>query len=98
MVEFFEDDGKFFADEKSLNAYRAAVKRKRDELSHANYMRDLGIEEGRKLGIKQGRKLGIEEGKNEAIREIIKNMKKSNLNISLIKRITGWSDQDINAC
>ena len=94
MVEFFEDDGKFFADEKSLNAYRAAVKRKRDELSHANYMRDLGIEEGRKLGMEQGRELE----KKEAIREIIKNMKKSNLNISLIKRITGWSDQDINAC
>ena len=78
MVEFFEDDGKFFADEKSLNAYRAAEKRKRDELSHANYMRDLG--------------------KEEAFREIIKNMKKSNLDISQIKRITGWSDQDINAC
>ena len=69
MVELFEDDGKFFADEK----------RKRDELSHINYVKD------------EARNKGIKEGRDNAFREMIIKMKKANFDTSEIKNLTGWS-------
>ena len=83
MALLFEDDGKFFTDEKSLNAYRAAEKRKRDELSHANYMRDLGREEG------------IKEGMKEGIEKVALNMLNAGDPIDRISILTGMSAGDI---
>lgn len=55
-----------------------------------------GREEGRKEGIEEGKKEGKEQGKREAKIEVAKEMKKNNLPIELIAKVTGLTKEEIN--
>ncbi|WP_297285080.1 Rpn family recombination-promoting nuclease/putative transposase [uncultured Brachyspira sp.] len=63
------------------------------------YGNQIMLEEERRLGIEEGIKKGIEQGIEQGIKEnqilIAKNMKKENMDINIIHRITGLSKEDI---
>ena len=54
-----------------------------------------GIKDGIKQGIKQGIEQGIEQGENKKTTEIAKKMKSENIDIAIIKRITGLTEEEI---
>ena len=63
------------------------------------YDKQISLEDKRREGIKEGMKKGIEKGKLEGIKEnsytIAKSMKKENIDIETIKRITGLTLEEI---
>lgn len=63
------------------------MRRKAEDL----YLKEQAIKEGRDQGIKEGR----EEGRQDKQNEIIKNMLNENLDNSLIVKITGISEEEI---
>ena len=64
----------------------------KDNMMIENSIRDEGIRKGLEQGIKQGLEKGTEQSKNE----IAKNMLKENMDISLISKLTGLSNEQIN--
>ena len=52
-----------------------------------------GIQQGMQQGIKQGMQQGMQQGK----KEIAKKMKEEGLNIELIKKVTGLTEEEINS-
>ncbi len=60
----------------------------KDNMMIENSIRDEGIRKGLKQGLEQG----TEQSKNE----IAKNMLKENMDISLISKLTGLSNEQIN--
>ena len=78
-----------------INAYR---KKEWNEYFYKDMM-NVEREEGIKEGIKKGKLEGIKEGKLEGIKEgqisMAKSMKKENIDIELIKKITGLTIDEI---
>ena len=64
----------------------------KDNMMIENSIRDEGIRKGLEQGIEQGLEQGTEQSKNE----IAKNMLKENMDISLISKLTGLSNEQIN--
>ena len=62
--------------------------------------RKEGLVEGRKEGLVEGRKEGLVEGRKEGRKEgairIAQNMKQEGLPVSLITKMTGLSEEEIN--
>ena len=54
-----------------------------------------GIKQGVKQGIKQGIKQGMEKGILQRNKEIIKNMKKENIDLNIISKVTGLDINEI---
>ena len=54
-----------------------------------------GLEEGMKQGLEDGLKQGLEKGMKQEKISIAKEMKKNNLPVETIKKITGLSEQEI---
>ena len=63
--------------------------------------RQAGIQEGRQAGIQEGRQAGIQEGRQAGIREgrqmIILNMLRDDIPMDVIVRLTGVSEEKIEA-
>ena len=59
------------------------------------YGNQIMLEEERRLGIEEGIKQGIEQGIKENQILIAKNMKKENIDINIINKVTGLSKEDI---
>ena len=63
------------------------------------YGNQIMLDEERRLGIEEGIKKGKEEGIKEGIKEnqilTAKNMKKENIDVNIISKITGLSIQEI---
>ena len=64
----------------------------KDNMMIENSIRDEGIRKGLKEGLEKGLEQGTEQSKNE----IAKNMLKENMDISLISKLTGLSNEQIN--
>ena len=58
--------------------------------------RKEGLVEGRKEGLVEGRKEGLVEGRKEGAIRIAQNMKQEGLPVSLITKMTGLSEEEIN--
>ena len=58
--------------------------------------RTQGIEEGRTQGIEEGRTQGIEEGRTQGKKDLILSMLKNGLEMSLISKVTGFSEKEIS--
>ena len=71
-----------------------------DKELHEEKLRITELEEAREKGIatgmKQGMAAGIAKGKKESILETAKNMLKDNLDIEMISKYTGLSEEEIN--
>ena len=81
----------FSVNEEILGAYDAEEYRKFVEESIREQHREEGFEEGLEQGIEQGLTKGLEQG----ILNTAKNMKKENIDIELISKITGLSEEEI---
>ena len=53
-------------------------------------------DEATKKGLKEGLEKGLERGTEQSKNEIAKNMLKENMDISLISKLTGLSNEQIN--
>ena len=87
MEEIMKKMEDFSVNEEILGAYDAEEHRKFVEESIMEQHREEGFEEGKEQGIKQG----IDREKTN----IAKNMKKENLDIEIISKITGFSKEEI---
>ena len=56
-----------------------------------------GREEGERIGEKRGRKEGLAQGEKTKQREIARRMVEKNLDLVLIKEMTGLTEQELNA-
>ena len=74
-------EDKFFSDEEKIAAYVRAEKSRNDAIARENYVRDEGINKGR----------------DDAKREIVQNMLKANMVMSVIKIATGLSEDVIRS-
>uniref|UniRef100_UPI00262F16A7 Rpn family recombination-promoting nuclease/putative transposase n=2 Tax=uncultured Brachyspira sp. TaxID=221953 RepID=UPI00262F16A7 len=102
MKEVYDEYNKFV---KSNDLYNGYNNYERDYFNvlMLNEERIKGIEEGIQKGIERGKeegiKEGIEKGREEGIKEtqilMAKNMKKENMDINLISRLTGLSLDEI---
>lgn len=81
---------------KQLSFYQESIKHYRDIKNSFDTAREEGLAEGRKEGIKEGIKEGKKEGKKEEKVEIAKNLLKSNIDIRIIAKSTGLSENEIN--
>ena len=95
MTKVIEEYKRFTSDDKMMRAYAA-----RDAfLLGQKMMLSRERKEGKLEGIKEGIEQGMQKGKLEGIKErnyiIAKNMKKENIDIEIIKRITGLSIEEI---
>ena len=72
----------------------------KDNMMIENSIRDEGIrkglKEGLEKGLEQGIEQGLEQGTEQSKNEIAKNMLKENMDISLISKLTGLSNEQIN--
>ena len=59
--------------------------------------RQEGMQEGIQKGMQKGRQEGIQEGASEAMHNLARNMLTEGLAIETIMRITGLSEQDVQA-
>ena len=64
----------------------------KDNMMIENSIRD----EATKKGLKEGLEKGLERGTEQSKNEIAKNMLKENMDISLISKLTGLSNEQIN--
>ena len=67
-----------------------------DKELHEEKLRITELEEAREKGIETGIAAGIAQGKKESILETAKNMLKDNLDIEMISKYTGLSEEEIN--
>ena len=72
----------------------------KDNMMIENSIRDEGIrkglKEGLEKGLEQGIEQGLERGTEQSKNEIAMNMLKENMDISLISKLTGLSNEQIN--
>ena len=72
----------------------------KDNMMIENSIRDEGIrkglKEGLEKGLEQGIEQGLEKGTEQSKNEIAMNMLKENMDISLISKLTGLSNEQIN--
>ena len=63
------------------------------------YGKQIMLDEERRLGKEEGIKEGIEKGKEKGIKEnqilVAKNMKKENIDVNVISKVTGLSIEEI---
>ena len=59
--------------------------------------RQAGIQEGRQAGIQEGRQIGLQEGIQEGRQLIILNMLRDDIPMDVIVRLTGVSEEKIEA-
>ena len=91
MTKVIEEYKKFTSDDKLMRAYDA-----RDAfLLGQKMMLNREREEGKAEGIKEGKAEGIKEGIEKRNYTIAKSMKKENIDIETIKRITGLTIKEI---
>ena len=91
MTKVIEEYKRFTSDEKLMRAYDA-----RDAfLLGQKMMLNREREEGKAEGIKEGKAEGIKEGIEKRNYTIAKSMKKENIDIETIKRITGLTIKEI---
>ena len=99
MTKVIEEYKRFTSDDKMMRAYAS-----RDAfLLGQKMMLSRERKEGKLEGIKEGIEKGMQKGKLEGIKEgriieqlsMAKNMKKENIDIEVIKRITGLSIEEI---
>ena len=57
--------------------------------------RKQGMQQGIQQGVQQGMQQGMQQGRRERDREVISNMLKKNLNVSLISSVTGLPEAEI---
>ena len=98
MFSFDEDD---FKNIKDSDTYMKKIKKDVEDLnSNSEFYQWMSDEEDRmimentvkNIGIKEG----IEKGSKEKEINIVKNMKKENISIETIKKVTGLSIEQIN--
>ena len=111
MTKVIEEYKRFTSDDKLMRAYDARDAFLVGQKIMLDREREEGIKEGIEKGIKRGIKKGIKEGKLEGMKEgiiegmergireqnyiIAKSMKKENIDIETIKRITGLTVDEI---
>ncbi|WP_432632621.1 Rpn family recombination-promoting nuclease/putative transposase, partial [Brachyspira sp.] len=103
MTKVIEEYKRFTSDDKLMRAYDARDAFLVGQKIMLDRERKEGIKEGIEKGIKKGIKKGIREGKLEGIKEgrhaeqisMAKSMKKENIDIEVIKRITGLTIEEI---
>ena len=89
MSKVIEEYKRFTSDDKMMRAYAAREAFLVGQKMMLRREREYGFDEGIEEGIKMGKLEGIKEGeKNKAI-SMAKSMKKENIDIELIKKITG---------
>jgi len=64
---------------------------------HHRMGRSEGFEKGYDLGIEKGVQQGIEQGRGEGVRSVIKRMLDNNMDLSIIAKVTGLSEDEILA-
>ena len=70
----------------------ALEKQERDRKAERAYAYNEGLEKG----TKDGRAEGMEKGQQEERQKVVENMLKSRLDLSLISKVTGLSETEIN--
>ena len=99
MSKVIEEYRKFTSDDKMMRAYAAREAFLVGQKMMLRREREDGFDEGKLEGIKEGKLEGIKEGKLEGIKEgqisMAKSMKKENIDIELIKKITGLTIDEI---
>ena len=68
----------------------------KDNMMIENSIRDEATKKGLKEGLEKGLEQGLEQGTEQSKNEIAKNMLKENMDISLISKLTGLSNEQIN--
>ena len=76
--------------------YDHAIKVYRDSLCTYEYAIETGVRKGREEGLRKGMEKGREEGERIKALSIAKEMKKLNMDISIIIKTTGLTADDIN--
>ena len=98
-------------DEKAMLYEEGLFREKADRLAREDYVREEGMEKGRQEGRQEGMQQGIQKGMQQGIqkgmqqgrqegrqdrdREVVLNMLRNNLDISLICKVTGLSLEEI---
>ena len=99
MTKVIEEYKRFTSDDKMMRAYAARDAFLLGQKMMLSSERKEGKLEGIKEGIEKGMQKGIEKGKLEGIKEgkisMAKSMKEENIDIEVIKRITGLSIEEI---
>ncbi|MDA0081774.1 Rpn family recombination-promoting nuclease/putative transposase [Brachyspira hyodysenteriae] len=91
MSKVIDKYKRFVADEKEMSAYNERDTFLYGQAAMLQYERAEGKKEGMEIGFKQG----IEKGYKESQINIAKEMKKENMNIDVISKITGLSIEEI---
>ena len=95
MSKVIEEYKRFTSDDKMMRAYAAREAFLVGQKMMLRREREDGFDEGIEEGIKMGKLEGIKEGeKNKAV-SMAKSMKKENIDIELIKKITGLTIDEI---
>ena len=76
--------------------YDHAIKVYRDSLCTYEYAIETGLRKGMEEGLRKGMEKGIEKGERIKALSIAKEMKKLNMDISIIMKTTGLTPDDIN--
>ena len=91
MSKVIEEYRKFTSDDKMMRAYAAREAFLVGQKMMLRREREDGFDEGKLEGIKEGKLEGIKEGQIS----MAKSMKKENIDIELIKKITGLTIDEI---
>ena len=91
MEEYVKESIKASQDEEVIGLYDKELHLEKLRLSELKEAREKGIEQGIEKGIEQGIEKGIEQEKIE----IVKNMLKDEVDISVISKYTGLSKEEI---
>ena len=107
MPKVIDKYKRFVADEKEMSAYNERDTFLYGQAAMLQYERsegkkegiEIGFQQGIEKGIEQGIKKGIEQGIEQGYKEsqinIAKEMKKENMDINLISKLTGLNASDI---
>ena len=91
MEDYVKESIKASQDEEVIGLYDKELHLEKLRLSELKEAREKGIEQGIEKGIEQGIEKGIEQEKIE----IVKNMLKDEVDISVISKYTGLSKEEI---
>ena len=99
MEEYVKESIKASMDEEVIGLYDKELHLEKLRLSELKEAREKGIEQGIEKGIEKGIEQGIEKGIEKGIEqekiEIVKNMLKDEVDISVISKYTGLSKEEI---
>ena len=79
-----------------IREYEASKKAYRDIKNSIDTAKQEGLAEGMELGMKKGMKKGMEKGKNERSLEIAKTMLADGVDINLIMKYSGLTQEQID--